>query len=660
MLGRLAPRILIASLVLAVLGRSPLGAQVADAEEAAANVAAPESAPTLALYLHMSWSKPQAALERIIPAAAELGYRAIVLEVGGNVQLDAQPGAGAMWTKGEVRELVALAQANGLEVIPCVSLLSHPECAPREPRFVDPSLGVKLWEPGVYHFIERYVAEVCALFGRPRYFHARLDEAGPALAENSNRLGWTAAKVLGDHIRRLDWIVKRQGARLIAYHDMLLPAEAVPIGTALGGEPLNSWKAVDAIPGDVVINFWLYGFLPQHAPAVEFFTHRKLEVWVSPWLAPEPMCRWAADRGMPVVETTWCDPSNLAYYEANLRGVVTAATYRLQPGLADPRELPFDPLLRGVRALMGPAPVPRGAVDQLEFAGPMRDRPVPERSALPATVQLGTERLNVKPVVFRRRHEDVDTRLTRARLPLKVVRGDGVEHRIDGVNRARGEAEVVLYTPAFGTHTGTNMFGGEVVITDGLATDVAGDAWGTGDYVIPPGGCVLSGHCAGDVPAFMAGFRGYDPVRIVDAEGSALLPEAGSDTTLLPGARAAGAAGRTVTEMWIVHATLAEMAKQRLVGVVEMRTTEGTERFEVRFRRDVASSRVARWLVDERGEPARHVSLAWADDRGYGNVRCLWATRLTLSKPQRLLTVRVRPTEAGAAAGWVIAALAAA
>lgn len=53
----------------------------------------------------------------------------------------------------------------------------------------------------------------------------------------------------------------------------------------------------------------------------------------------------------------------------------------------------------------------------------------------------------------------------------------------------RGGDELVLYTPDFGNKTGTNIYGIEAVIENGIVTSVGGN-----DQVIPKNGWVISGH----------------------------------------------------------------------------------------------------------------------------------------------------------------------
>jgi len=53
----------------------------------------------------------------------------------------------------------------------------------------------------------------------------------------------------------------------------------------------------------------------------------------------------------------------------------------------------------------------------------------------------------------------------------------------------RGANQMVVYTPAFGDRTGTNEFGTEAIVIDGIVTSISG-----ADSIIPPNGVVISGH----------------------------------------------------------------------------------------------------------------------------------------------------------------------
>lgn len=75
---------------------------------------------------------------------------------------------------------------------------------------------------------------------------------------------------------------------------------------------------------------------------------------------------------------------------------------------------------------------------------------------------------------------------------LKVELPDGTRLAIDGVNRQRGEDELVLYLPSGeGSRTGTNQWGVEVIVDKGEVVEVRNWA---GDSEIPSDGYVLSAH----------------------------------------------------------------------------------------------------------------------------------------------------------------------
>lgn len=72
---------------------------------------------------------------------------------------------------------------------------------------------------------------------------------------------------------------------------------------------------------------------------------------------------------------------------------------------------------------------------------------------------------------------------------LKIQKS--VSRTFDGINTGRGTDQLILYTDAVKT-TGTNMYGFEVCIVDGVAT--SDPIYGNGNIGVAPGTYVLSGH----------------------------------------------------------------------------------------------------------------------------------------------------------------------
>jgi hypothetical protein len=74
--------------------------------------------------------------------------------------------------------------------------------------------------------------------------------------------------------------------------------------------------------------------------------------------------------------------------------------------------------------------------------------------------------------------------------PTRVVIG-AQSHSIDGINVYRASNLLILYTPARGARTGTNQYGTEVAVVNGVVTQVQTSV---GNMAIPSNGYVLSGH----------------------------------------------------------------------------------------------------------------------------------------------------------------------
>jgi hyaluronoglucosaminidase len=63
--------------------------------------------------------------------------------------------------------------------------------------------------------------------------------------------------------------------------------------------------------------------------------------------------------------------------------------------------------------------------------------------------------------------------------------------KLDGVNRYRGESELIQYTPEYGDRTGTNQWGYEITVVDGKVVKMGGN-----NSPIPDDGYVLSIHAS--------------------------------------------------------------------------------------------------------------------------------------------------------------------
>jgi len=88
---------------------------------------------------------------------------------------------------------------------------------------------------------------------------------------------------------------------------------------------------------------------------------------------------------------------------------------------------------------------------------------------------------------------ELDDELTNDLTDITIAEPRQDSRPLDGVDTARGWAELVMYTPHHGDTTGTNQWGYEVTVVDGRVVAVGGN-----NSPIPDDGYVLSVHSAGD------------------------------------------------------------------------------------------------------------------------------------------------------------------
>jgi len=113
-------------------------------------------------------------------------------------------------------------------------------------------------------------------------------------------------------------------------------------------------------------------------------------------------------------------------------------------------------------------------------------------------------------------------------MPVTLFLEDGRSLTLDGVNTERGEAQVILYTPAFGETTETNRYGAEAVVADGRVVEVS--TKNEGSTEIPRNGFVLSAH-----EAFGPDSTGYRFIaRLVPGQEVSLKDASGRDIVRKP------------------------------------------------------------------------------------------------------------------------------
>jgi hypothetical protein len=202
-------------------------------------------------------------IRHFIDVAKQFGFNAVALYLEGRVRTKTfpWPTPEESYTPGQMREIVAYATQQQMDVIPIVSTLGHVELFLRhEPvhplaELRDGGVGrmgthrLNAFCPSLeetYRFLEDYVTELTEIFSS-RYFHVGCDEVWdmgccPLCAERL-RKGERLDDLFAGHIARVHRILSgKLGRRLIMWDDLL---EELPL-------------ALEAIPTDIIQCVWQY------------------------------------------------------------------------------------------------------------------------------------------------------------------------------------------------------------------------------------------------------------------------------------------------------------------------------------------------------------------------------------------------------------------
>ena len=284
--------------------------------------------------VHICWFPETRAfeIEKMIRLAAYYKYNYIVLESWGVFPFECAPFVG--WKdkkvpRAEFKRLIALANSFGITMIPQLNLNGHAsmsrngtdkhatlDFAPEYSSLFEPSGWCWcLTNPETRKLLTEMVLELHEFFGKPPYFHAGCDEAYdmascPTCAEH------TPAELLQDHLVYFNDLIKAQGARMMIWHDMLLPCDMDWTGyVACGTKENGTSELYKTLPKDIIICDWQYcGCVPAREPDFEwasskFFMDAGFDTMLCPWDNPPNMISqgryMATHGGFGLLETTW-------------------------------------------------------------------------------------------------------------------------------------------------------------------------------------------------------------------------------------------------------------------------------------------------------------------------------------------------------------------
>lgn len=480
-----------------------------------------------AFMIQGAWSPDEAELKRNLELLARFHINHFALEFGPQVRLDfdASVSRAGSFSKAQARSIIDYGRSLGMEPIGYLNLLGHLDRAyTKDPYTLHGGIDIRT-DAAYEHFVFPILNEMLQVYGPIKYFHCGMDEAWDLFSWLSQQ-GSDPASLLAKHIQRVDAFLHDRNIKLVIWHDMLIAPDlertlGAPPGPANGGPPQNTAGALALIPRDVILDYWFYDPLPAY-PALDYLRKQGFEVWASPWQTPFSLVRYAAARGIPTMGTLWAgppgcfaspafNPVTALYAQAVWDASRASPGVNPEPELANAARRATSAILWRRRTLVFP-----GAKALIAAPGKRRlippDAPgIPQRYGVPLDTR---HPIDIPPLEAQARPcADVEA----ARF---IVLPSGAELRLDGVNKPRGEDQLILYTKPL-LSTGTNIYGVEAAVSaDGRVLDVS--PYGAGNHPIPAGGFVLSAHSGpnGSNAAALQALAPGERLGVLDAQGN--------------------------------------------------------------------------------------------------------------------------------------------
>ncbi len=238
------------------------------------------------------------------------GYNTLVLRVDYNYEYQSYPNLRdeEALSKSQVKQLVAAAKENNIDLIPQINLLGHQSwhsnlgnLLKEYPEF-DETPNIKLpadyqWpnddglycksycplHPEVHQVVFALVDEIMEVF-EATSFHAGMDEVFYIGMDQCPRCaGKDKAKLFADEVTRIRDHLNERGWKLWIWGDRLLDGEETGLGMWEASEN-QTYHAIDLIPKDVVICDWHY---ENATPTAAYFALKGFSVITCPWNRPK-------------------------------------------------------------------------------------------------------------------------------------------------------------------------------------------------------------------------------------------------------------------------------------------------------------------------------------------------------------------------------------
>ena len=272
-------------------------------------------------------------IEKQLRLAAYHKFNYAVIESWGIFPFESHPEfcwADRKLDKAALKRLVHLGKELGITLIPQFNLLGHAtasRCITGKHAILDYNPALQpLFEPdgwtwcisnpAVRRILTDIVTELHEFYECPPFFHIGCDEAdniGTCLECRRHVL----KELVREHITHFHDLMRKRGARVIMWHDMLLEkGDPRWKGYIVCGLPHHHLSQLyKELPHDIVIADWQYGYpvsesgVEPHWPTANFFNDEGFTTLVCPWLdeaGTVSLGRLAAEKRLfGMLETTW-------------------------------------------------------------------------------------------------------------------------------------------------------------------------------------------------------------------------------------------------------------------------------------------------------------------------------------------------------------------
>jgi len=261
------------------------------------------SGPWVGVHVGVGDENALKKLRAQVPALAELGVNALVIEVNYGFDYQSHPELvhPGVITRDGAREFAEVCRTKGVRVIPSINCLGHQSWAEHTGPLLDEhpefdetpgkypnnkGIYCRSWcplHPDVNGVVFALMDELIDAFGADA-FHVGMDEVFIIADEDCPRCkGKAPAELFAKAVNDLHGhLVGERKVEMFMWGDRLLDAKALGYSKWEASEN-GTAGAVDKIPKDIVVCDWHYEKKPVDYPSIAFLLGKGLRVWPAGW-----------------------------------------------------------------------------------------------------------------------------------------------------------------------------------------------------------------------------------------------------------------------------------------------------------------------------------------------------------------------------------------